>query len=142
MSISIRYAESDADIVAIHRFLCVVAGPTLPGPIDHRDSATEVWRVVNEDVALMAMNDDGLMVGTMGITQAPFWWNRRVRFLANRWFFTIPGSRAAKPLLKEAGNIAKASELELHIFDERRGRLTIFNRSKMRQEASDVLRRR
>jgi hypothetical protein len=140
MSISIRYAESDDDVVAIHRFLCVVAGPTLPGPIDHKDSAIEVWRVVKEDVALMAMNADNLMVGTMGIVRVPFWWNTKVRFLANRWFFTIPGSRAAKPLLREAGAIAKGSDLELHIFDERRGRLVISNKSKLRQEVPDVLR--
>lgn len=141
MSIEVRYAETDTDVVNIHRFLCVVAGPGLPGPIDHKDSAVEVWRVINHEVALVAIDDDNNLVGTMGIVQVPFWWNAKVRFLANRWFFTLPGSRAAKPLLKEARKIAQASELELHIFDERRERLVIFNKSKMRQEANHVLRR-
>lgn len=141
MSITIRYAESDADIVAIHRFLCVVAGPMLPGKIDHKDSATEVWRVVKDSVALMAMNDDNLMVGTMGIVRPEYWWNASLHFLANRWLFAIPGSRAAKPMIREATVIAKASNLELHIFDERRERLVILNKSKMRQEAPDVFRK-
>lgn len=134
--ITIRYAESDNDVVAIHRFLCVVAGPMLPGPIDHKDSAVEVWRVVNHDVALMAMRD-GLLVGTMGIVAPKQWWNEKLSFLANRWLFVIPGSRSFKPMLKEAVAIAKASDLELHIIDEQRERLSIFNK----KERPDVLRR-
>jgi hypothetical protein len=130
----IRYAQTDADVIAIHQFLCVVAGPSLPGAIDAKDSATEVWRIVNHDVALMAMKDD-VLVGTLGLISPAFWWNTKIKFLANRWFFALPGSRAAKPLLKEARAIAAASELELHIFDENRGRLMIFNRSKKRQMA-------
>lgn len=117
-------------MVAIHGFLCVVAGPTLPGPIDPKDSATEVWRVCTESVGLMAMQGD-LLVGTLGIVQSKFWWGK-TRFLANRWYFALPGTNAGKPLLDEAIAIAVASELELHVFDETKGRLKIFNRSKNR----------
>lgn len=132
--ITIRYAETDADVVAIHGFLCVVAGPTLPGDIDPKDSATEVWRVVNHDVALMAIKDDRL-VGTIGIVSPRWWWNSKLSFLANRWLFTLPGSKSLMPLMREAVGIAKASDLELHIFDETKGRLLIFNKSKKRQPA-------
>lgn len=124
----IRYASSDDDVIAIHRFLCVVAGPTLPGPIDGPASATEVWRVTNHDVAIMAIRGD-MLVGTIGLTKPAFWWNPRLSFLANRWFFCLPGARAGKPLLKEAKAIAVATEVELHIFDETSGRLVIFNKS-------------
>lgn len=127
----IRYAQTDADVVAIHGFLCVVAGPTLPGPIDPKDSAIEVWRVVNHDVALMAMRGE-LLVGTLGIVRPPFWWNSKLHFLANRWFFALPGSGAGKLLLREGAAIAAASELELHIHDEAKGRLVILNKSKNR----------
>lgn len=127
----IRYAETDADVIAIHGFLCVVAGPTLPGPIDAKDSATEVWRVVTRDVALMAMRGDTL-VGTFGLVNPSFWWNEKIKFLANRWLFALPGHGAGKALLKEGIAIATASGLELHIFDETKGRLKIFNRSKNR----------
>lgn len=129
--LTIRYAESDADVVAIHRFLCVVAGPTLPGPIDPKDSATEVWRVVYEDVAVMALDGDKL-VGTIGLIRPLSWWNNKVPFLANRWYFALPGMGAGRALLKEAIGIAVASDLELHIFDETKQRLKIFNKSKNR----------
>lgn len=130
--IVIRYAQTDDDVIAIHRFLCVVAGPTLPGPIDPKDSATEVWRVCNHDVAIMAIRGD-MLVGTIGLTKPSFWWNGRIGFLANRWFFCLPGAHAGKPLLKEAKAIAVATEVELHVFDETKGRLVIFNKSEKRQ---------
>lgn len=127
---TVRYAETDLDVIAIHRFLCLVAQPLLPGPIDGQDSAHEVWRCASDDVALMAFQD-GVLVGTMGIVRPKFWWGK-VHFLANRWLFVLPGYAATRPLLKEAVAIAKASGLELHIFDENKGRLVIFNKSKNR----------
>lgn len=108
-----------------------VAGPTLPGPINPQKSAMEVWRVASQDVALMAIKDNAL-VGTMGLVNPEFWWGD-LKFLVNRWFFCMPGSRAWRPLLKEAKAIAVASELELHIISEDRGTVTIFNKSKHRQ---------
>lgn len=128
--ITVRYAESDEDVVLIHRFLCCVAGPLLPHPIDGPKSATEVWRVVTHDVALMAMRDD-LLVGTMGIVNPDWWWGD-AKFLSNRWLFAIPGSGAWRPLLKEARAIARASELELVIISEDRGKVVILNKSKNR----------
>lgn len=136
--IEITYASTDQDVVLIHQFLCVVAGPTLPGPIDPRDSATEVWRVVNHDVALMAIRDERL-IGTMGLVRPKHWWGN-VHFLANRWFFAVPHSGAGKKLLAEAEAIAKASDLELHIFDETKERLVIRNKNKNRGGQSHVLR--
>lgn len=133
----IRYAESDDDIINIHRFLLAVAAPTLPGPVDPVLSIHEVWRVVTHEVALMAIRDDKL-VGTLGIIQASHWWGK-VGFWANRWFFTLPGSRAGKPLLAEAKKIAVGTEMELQIFDENGGRIRVFNKSSRRSNA-DVLR--
>jgi hypothetical protein len=129
--ITIRFAETDDDVIAIHRFLCVVAGPTLPGPIDARDSANEVWRCANHDVAIMAMCGD-LLVGTIGLTNPAYWWNTKFKFLVNRWAFAIPGSGAWRPLLKEARAIGVSSEMEVHIISEARGKVTILNRSKLR----------
>lgn len=131
MSLTIRYAATDADVVAIHQFLCVVAAPFLPAPIDGRESAIEVWRVVNHDVALMAMDGDR-MVGTLGLVNPSPWWNPNYRYLANRWFFALPGSKAWRPLLKEAKAIARASDLELQIISEERGKVTTFNKSPFR----------
>ena len=138
MTVEIRYAETDDDIIAIHKFLCVVAGPTLPGPIDPRDSVEGVWQAGKHNVALMAIRD-GMLVGTLGIVNPSFWWNNKIKFLANRWFFTLPGSRSALPLLREAKAIAKASGLELHILDENRGRYLIFNKSASRKSHNPLI---
>lgn len=132
LSIQIRYATTDDDCIAVHRFLLVVTAGTLPGHVDGKDSAVEVWRCAQHDVVLMAVNNDNLLVGTLGLIKPPFWWNTKLGFLANRFFFTIPGSRSAKPLLREAKAIAVATGVELHIFDENKGRLVIFNRSPLR----------
>lgn len=134
MTIRIRVAKTDQDTVAIHRFLCVVAGPHLPGAIDAKKSIHEVWRVVNHEVAFMAMNDD-LLVGTLGIIRADYWWGD-AGFLANRWFFSVPNSGAGKPLLDHGETFAKQIGLELHIIDESRGRLVILNRDPRRDTAN------
>jgi hypothetical protein len=131
MTITVRYAEGDQDVAAIHQFLCLVGGPTLPGPINPIKSMIEVRRVVQQDCALMAFKN-GELVGTLGLIRPEAWWGD-LHFLANRWFFTLPRLRAGKPLLKEAIAIAKASDLELQIYDETKGRLVIFNKSKNRR---------
>jgi hypothetical protein len=139
--ITIRFAESDQDVIAIHGFLCVVAGPMLPGSIDAHDSSVEVWRVVNHECALMAIdNRSGLLVGTLGLVKGKFWWGKQ-EFLGNRWFFTLPDSHTAKPLLEEGVRFAKDLGLELHIYDETKGRLTILNKSPLRRDFNPVLAR-
>lgn len=129
--ITVRFAESDQDVVTIHAFLCIVAGPTLPGQIDPNASALEVYRVVNEECALMAMQN-GKLIGTLGIIKAKFWWGKDAEFLANRWCFALPESGAGRPLLQEGLRIAKEAGQELHIYDEAQGRLVILNMSPLR----------
>ncbi len=129
--IVIRYAESDADALTIHRFLCIVAGPTLPGPIDPTDSIHEIYRVMKDDVALMAINGETI-VGSFGIVRPHHWWNLKIPFFANRWLFALPG--AGTILIKEGLAIAQAVNAELHIYDESKGRLVILNKSKLRKE--------
>lgn len=131
--IVIRYAQTDQDVIDIHRFLCVVAGPTLPGLIDGPASATEVWRVTTVEASIMAIRGD-MLVGTIGLIKCPYWWSPAFHFMANRFFFTLPGSGAGRPLLSEAIAIAEANEIELHIYDEAKGRLRIFNRSPLRDQ--------
>ncbi len=131
MPIIISYASTDHDAVAIHHFLCVVAGPLLPGPIDAEQSIHEVWRVVNDEIAITAWTESGELVGSLGLIRMTHWWGK-VQFLANRWAFAVPGSRAWGPMLREARAIARELEIECMIASEERGRLTILNKSKMR----------
>jgi hypothetical protein len=129
--IVVRYAASDDDVIAIHKFLCVVAEPTLPAPSDPKKGIEEIWRVVNKEAALMAICDGDMMVGTAGFIMADHWWGLS-RYLVNRWMFAIPGRKAWLPLVRESVAIAKAAGVELHIISEQRGRLTIFNRAAAR----------
>jgi hypothetical protein len=124
--LTLRYASSDEDVVAIHAFLCTLALPTLPSEVDAKASATEVWRVVTQECALMAMQGN-VLVGTIGIIQPKYWWGTG-HFFVNRWFHALPGLGAGALMLREAVRIAKAAELELHIFDEGKQRYRIFNR--------------
>jgi hypothetical protein len=130
-NLTLRYASSDEDVVALHGFLCIMAGPTLPGTIDPKDSATEVWRTVTQDIAIMAMQGD-LLVGTIGLICVASWWNHKVKYLANRWAFAIPGAKAWLPLVREAKKIGVASDMEVHLISELRGTVTILNRNKLR----------
>jgi GNAT superfamily N-acetyltransferase len=106
---TIRAASSDADVVAIHRFLCTVARPVLHCPINGEKSIAEVWRVVKQGdygFALIAL-EDGELVGTLGAIFVP-WWYGDDHFFTDRWFFTLPGHRWAGPrLLAEGDAIAR-----------------------------------
>lgn len=128
--VSVVYAHGDQDIIAVHQFLCSIAGPNLPYPVDHRKSVEEIWRLVNHDVVLMAVRGNHL-VGALGLCVPEFWWGK-AKYLANRFFFVLPNERAGLPLLREAKAIAVGSNMELHIYDEGRttgkGRLAVLNR--------------
>jgi hypothetical protein len=143
--IIIRPAETDNDVIAIHGFLCVVAGPNLPGPIDPHNSINEIWRVVNDECALVATREeDGVekIVGTIGLVKVWFWWgDGTIQFLANRWFFALPGTPAGAKLREEAEAIAKELGLECHIYDEAKGRLVILNKSPLRSQTNPFLAR-
>jgi len=106
----IRPAESEADAVAIHRFLCAVAPPVLHCPIDAEKSLAEVRRVVGErdyGFAYLACAD-GEIVGTIGAIFVS-WWYGDDHFFTDRWFFSVPAHRWAGPrLLAEADAIARA----------------------------------
>jgi hypothetical protein len=128
--LTLRYASSDEDVVAVHAFLCTMALPTLPCDVDPKKSATEVWRVVKEECALMAMQGN-ILVGALGIIQPTYWFGKG-HFFVNRFFHALPGLGAGALMLREAIRIAKAAELELHIFDEAKQRYRVFNRNPRR----------
>jgi hypothetical protein len=136
-NITLRFAETDQDVVAIHAFLCIVAGPMLPGAIDPKKSSTEVWRIVNQECAIVAM-DGALLVGTLGIIKADYWWGNK-KFLANRWFHALPARGIGAMLLHEGERFAKEVGLELHIIDEAKGRLLILNRHPARKSVNPNL---
>lgn len=84
----IRYAETDADAIAIHKFLLDYAKPAMLCPVNHGKSAREVWRVCNENVGIMCFYN-GELVGTLGLID-PTWWYGDATFLTDRWHFVKP----------------------------------------------------
>lgn len=109
----IRYAQTDDDVIAIHRMLMIVAGPRLLAPINVEKSLYEVIRVAKEEAAIMAMRGD-MLVGTMGLIK-PVWWYSDDEFLTDRWNFCIESEKndgAGKALDDEAKAIAKAAGLK------------------------------
>lgn len=109
----IRYAQTDADVQAIHRFLLVVAQDAMRAPVDPLKSLIEVIRVTKDEVALMAIYN-GVLVGTMGII-CPEWWYADGRFMTDRWHFVLPAFRNGvvnEELMAEALRVAQAANLE------------------------------
>jgi len=105
----IRAAESEADAVAIFRFLCAAATPVLHCPINHEKSFAEIRRVVAErDYGFAYLAFEGTeLVGTLGAIFVS-WWYGDDHFFTDRWFFTLPGHRWAGPrLLAEGDAIAR-----------------------------------
>jgi len=111
--VQIRYASTDDDVIAIHRFLLIVAMPAMRGPANPVKSLNEIIRVTKYEAAIMAVLGDR-MVGTMGIIK-PTWWYNDVEFLTDRWHFVLPQywhGPVNKALMTEALSIAAEAELE------------------------------
>lgn len=130
--ITVRFAETDHDAVAIHRFLLVVAGPAMRCPVNPIKSLEEVCRVIAQEAALMAIVD-GFLVGTLGIIK-PTWWYGDGAFLTDRWHFVLPDHRHGavdEALMEEAFKLADNAGLEFvdqGKIRERRGKLLAFPR--------------
>jgi hypothetical protein len=140
--IEVRFAESDDDVIAIHRFLLAVSMPQARAPVDAQKSMMEVWRVVNDDVAII-VTVDGMMVGTMGLI-SPDWWYSADRFMTDRWYAVLPQHRHGPvnaALLDEATRLAHAANLELIINGKiRKSRGVTFNLPIVIEETNHVLR--
>lgn len=110
----IRYAETDDDVIAMHRFLLVVAQPAMRCPVDPEASLLEMIRVTKEEVAIMAIKD-GMLIGTMGLIRPSWWYGPKHSFLCDRWHFVLPEHHhglANKLLIEEARKIAAMAGLE------------------------------
>lgn len=111
--IIVRNAVTDEDICNIHRFLLIVAQAAMRCPVNAFKSLEEIIRVAKYEAALMLIRD-GIMVGTMGIVRAE-WWYGDGAFLTDRWHFVLPSfenTPTASRLMDEAKAIAALAEIE------------------------------
>lgn len=110
--IEIRYATTDDDVIAIHKFLLVVASSSAVDGVNVVKSLQEIIRVSNEGVALMAISG-GVLVATIGVMKAEWWYNDS-SFMTDRWHFCLPSfwhGDADKKLMNEAKAIARLAGL-------------------------------
>lgn len=110
--IEIRYASTDDDVIAIHKFLLVVAAPSAVDGINVVKSLQELIRVSKEGVALMAISG-GVLVATLGLMKVEWWYNDTF-FMTDRWHFCLPTfwhGEADKKLVDEAKTIANLAGL-------------------------------
>lgn len=124
----IRYATVDDDVIAIHRFLLVIAQPVLLGPVDPVKSLLEIIRITKEGVAIMALIDDYL-VGTLGLMQMT-WWYGPGTALVDRWNFCVPECRN--------GSIGQVLEMEAQSIAATAG-LKFINQGKIRERKGRYL---
>ena len=95
----------------IHAFLCRVAAPVLLAQISAEKSIAEVHRVVKEEAAFVAEAPGALLIGTLGIIYAD-WWYALDGFLTDRWCFVLPEFRhrgVFEAMLAEADALAAAA---------------------------------
>lgn len=110
----IRMAETDDDVIAMHKFLLMVARPAMRcSPGNGQKSLIEIIRVTKYEAALMAIKG-GMLVGTMGVMKAS-WWYGDGEFLTDRWHFVLPQlwhSDVNRDLIAMAKGIAEEAGLE------------------------------
>lgn len=139
-AITIRYAETDDDVIAIHQFLLIVAQPQMRAPVDPIESLKEIIRVTRDEIAIMAIKG-GHLVGTMGLIHVPWWYAPQCDFMVDRWHFVLPqfqNGDVNRMLENEAQYIADEAGIEFinqGKIRQRRGKLMIFPRTIDQQRA-------
>ena len=84
--IVLGYAKTDQECLDVHLFLCIVSQPHLMAQIDPEDSIKGILDVRDNGFILTA-KQDGHLVGSLGLVTMNWWFNTKMNFLTNRWFF-------------------------------------------------------
>jgi GNAT superfamily N-acetyltransferase len=118
-AVLIRFAQSDDDIVAIHRFMIAHAAAEMA---EAEVDALIYWRTIQDTVregaGLIAMID-GKIAGYLGLWKSRYDYSKAF-FLHDRGFYVLPahrGGAVGAALLQEARAIAQEGDLTLKIID-------------------------
>lgn len=118
MTITVRYATSDEDVLPIFELLLRFAAEFGRAPVDPQATVAGVYDIVKNGAALVA-EKNGQIVGSIGIFQLTWWYSPQHAFLTDRWLYIVPehrgGTAVYRALLKEAREVAKSTGLELII---------------------------
>jgi GNAT superfamily N-acetyltransferase len=117
-AVTIRFAQTDDDIVAIHRFMIAHAAAEMAeAEVDALIYMRTIHDTVREGAGLIAMID-GAIAGYLGLWKSQYDYSK-ASFLHDRGFYVLPAHRGAvgAALLQEARAIAQEGELTLKIID-------------------------
>lgn len=123
LEITVRFGESDKDVLGVYMFLLATAGESLLGAVDEEKALTEIARVQRDGASLLAFVD-GKLAGVMGLMKVE-WWYGDDSFITNRWFFILPDLKfkgVGARLLAEARVISTEADLKLVIIGHKRAR--------------------
>jgi GNAT superfamily N-acetyltransferase len=115
----VRIAQSEADIVAIHRFMIENAGPEMAeaevDPVIYMQAIHDTVMLGAGLIAIMAPR----IVGYLGLWKSRYDYSKAA-FMHDRGFYVLPAHRdgaVAAALLREARGIADDADLSLKIID-------------------------
>jgi GNAT superfamily N-acetyltransferase len=118
-AVLVRIAQSNDDIVAIHRFMIAHAAPEMA---EAEVDALIYWRTIHDTVTqgagLIAVIGQNI-VGYLGLWKSQYDY-AKASFLHDRGFYVLPahrGGAVGAALLREARTIADDAELSLKIID-------------------------
>jgi GNAT superfamily N-acetyltransferase len=118
-AVSIRIAQSEDDIAAIHRFMITHAAAEMA---EAEVDTLIYWRTIQDTVTqgagLIAMIG-GEIAGYLGLWKSRYDYSK-AEFMHDRGFYVLPTHRdgtVASALLKEAKELAAAADLPLKIID-------------------------
>lgn len=116
---SIRAANSDEDVIAIHAFMLAHAAAEMAeATVDAELYMETIYSTVRDGAGLMAIVEDRL-VGYLGLWESRHDYSRET-FLRDRGFFVLPeyrGGPVGRMLIQEARGIAASAGLHLKIID-------------------------
>lgn len=76
--------------------------------MDAAEASRNAYLVLSEGMTLVARNDDGAAIGTLGLTELKFWYSKET-YLQDGWFYVLPRYRRGKvgvELMRAARKIA------------------------------------
>ena len=116
-SLTIRFAAGEADAKAIFRMLINMHDEVGRAPLNPGKAFEEVCRVVFDEAAWI-VEQDGAIVGTMGLFQAEHWYSDET-FLTEQWFYVAPAARPSglpfAMMLDEAKAFAQSVNMQMQL---------------------------
>jgi hypothetical protein len=99
---SVRFAER-RDAERIFRFLVPMHEEIATAPLDPGEAYLCIVNTIENEVAIIVEDEDGEIVGSVGLTCGRYWYNPAHQFLSDLWAYVTPDQRggAAWQLLLE-----------------------------------------